>query len=743
MTSAATSTAARPLLVLLAGNPNGGKTTVFNALTGARAKVTNYPGVTVARRSARLSLGPDRVAELVDLPGAYSLAARSREEQIAADAVLGRDAPRPDAVIVVVDATTLARSLYLALQVIETGVPCVVALNVMDEARARGLEVSAEEISAGLGVPVVPMVARRGEGCAELCAAVAAATAGPGTSRGPASLDEPVAGWVAKVEEVVAASVPEGGTLGPGARRAWALWALLSLEDGDELAGIPEPLRRAVARARDEAAAAGRDLDADIVSSRFHRIDGLLARAVREGGSGRPTPTERLDRILTHRVYGGLVFAGVMLLVFQSLFAWAEPAMGLIESGIGAAQAATMALLPPGPLSELLRDGLIAGVGNVVVFVPQIALLFLFVGLMEDSGYLARVAFLIDRLMGGVGLHGRAFVPMLSGFACAIPAVMATRTIESRRDRLLTMLVLPLMSCSARLPVYVLITAAVFDPGARALGPLSTGAVVLLAMYGLSVAATLGAAAVLRRTLLRGPRPTLVLELPPYRLPTLRNLLANTWEPVKRFLVDAGTIIMALTVVLWALLSYPRSAEITERYAALRDAAVQAAPAAGSGLEERLLELESREAGEQLRHSAMGRLGHLIEPALVPFGQDWRIGVGILGAFAAREVFVSTLGIVFDISEADEESVPLRSALRSATWPDGRLLMTPLAGVSLMVFFVLACQCMSTIAVVRRESGSWRWPAFMFAYMSLLAYAAAVLVYQVGNALGWGAGSVA
>jgi ferrous iron transport protein B len=313
---------------------------------------------------------------------------------------------------------------------------------------------------------------------------------------------------------------------------------------------------------------------------------------------------------------------------------------------------------------------------------------------------------------------------------------MATRTIENRRDRLLTMLVLPLMSCSARLPVYVLITAVVFEAGRPVLGFLSAGALALLALYLFSVVAALGSAAVLRRTVLRGPRPALVLELPPYRMPQVRNLALSTWQPVRRFLIEAGTIILSLTIVLWALLSYPRDPGAEARFAAARTRVAEQWQ--GEERETRLAALADREAGEQLRHSVMGRLGHLIEPVLEPMGQDWRVGIGILGAFAAREVFVSTLGIVFDIGGADEASEPLRQELQQATWPDGRTLMTPLAGTALLVFFVLACQCMSTIAIVRRESGSWGWALFMFAYMSALAYLAAVGVYQGGLLLGLG-----
>jgi ferrous iron transport protein B len=399
-------------------------------------------------------------------------------------------------------------------------------------------------------------------------------------------------------------------------------------------------------------------------------------------------------------------------------------------------QQAVTRIMPPGPLTNLLVDGVIAGVGNVVVFVPQIALLFFFIGLLEDLGYLARAAFVVDRVMRAVGLHGRAFVPMLSGFSCAVPAVMATRTLESRTDRLLTMLVLPLTSCSARLPVYVLVSATVFATG-TGIGMVSAGALALFAMYGLSVVAALVAAAVLRRTVLRGPSPSFVLELPPYRMPVFRVLFGGVWQRVRTFLIDAGSVILALTIVLWALLSYPRSAAVAAA-ADQRRSAVAAAALADGEREARLAAIDREEAGAQLRQSAAGRLGRLIEPVLEPLGFDWRIGIGILGAFAAREVFVSTLGIVFDIEEADETSQPLREALRGATWPDGAPLMTPLAGVSLMVFFVLACQCMSTVAVVRRESGTWRWPIFMVAYMTVLAYAASLTVYQTGRFLGWG-----
>ena len=694
-------------VVLVAGNPNSGKSTLFNAITGSRARVANYPGVTVDRTSAPFTSADGRKFELIDLPGTYSLSARSREEQIAVDALLGRGMPAPQAVVVVVDAVALGRALYLAIEILATGVPVVSALNMSDEAARDGIAIDTARLEALTGAEVVRTVATRGDGIGALAAAIGRAAA-----RAPSEapfLDRPEALNV-DIAELEAAILDERVLDRSVAARAWATWLLLSLDDkgADDLVGIPPRLRTLTLAIRDRAAAAGRNVDLEIISSSYRRVDTIVEAVVRRSSDTSRGLTDRLDAVLTHRFAGGAVFAVVMMVVFQALFSWSEPAISFIASRVAGAQALVTATMPPGPLTDLLVDGVIAGVGNVVVFVPQIGLLFLFIGLLEDSGYLARVAFVIDRLMRSVGLHGRAFVPMLSGFSCAVPAVMATRTIESRTDRLLTMLVLPLMSCSARLPVYVLVTATVFAPAAR-FGVFSAGAVLLFAMYTLSVVAALTAAAVLRRTVLKGPGATLVLELPPYRLPAVRVLIFNVWQRVRSFLVDAGTVILALTIVLWALLSYPK------------------APASAG-------------PGDELRQSFAGRLGHAIEPAIAPLGFDWRIGVGIIGAFAAREVFVSTLGIVFDIESADETNKPLRDALRTATWPDGRRLMTPLTGVSLMVFFVLACQCMSTIAVVRRESGTWRWPIFMFAYMTALAYGASLVVYQVGSRLGLGIG---
>jgi ferrous iron transport protein B len=716
-----------PAQVLIAGNPNSGKSTLFNALSGGSAHVGNYPGVTVDRTTARLRLGVQDI-ELVDVPGMYSLTASSPEEQLAVNALIEGGTR---AVICVVDATTLQRGLYLALQLVESGVPVVVALNMMDSAARLGLDVDTERLSQLFGVPVVPVVATKRTGLDALLAALdAELAAGSGAQRAAVEYPPELETDVASLVPIVARWRPETR---PSQLRAFALWCLLSLGD-DSLQGVPDEVRRSVSDIREAAIAQGRNLDLEIIASRYAWLDAALSQSCSARDPG-PSWSERIDRVLTHPVVGIGVFAAVMFAIFEALFAGAEPLISAIESLTAFMQSQAAAILPPGVLQDLVVEGIIAGVGNVVVFAPQILMLFLFIGFLEDSGYLARVAFVIDRVMKGVGLHGKAFVPLLSGFACAVPAVMATRTIERRRDRLVTMLALPLMSCSARLPVYILVVGTVF--AGQSVGWFSAGAVALFSMYTLSVLVTLAAAAVIRRTVLPGPAPTFVLEMPPYRWPSAQILWLNAWRRLRIFLVDAGTIILAMTILLWALLSFPKSTAVTDHYAAERER-VEQMETSEAEKSDALRALGSQEAADQLANSLGGRFGHAIEPVIRPIGFDWRIGVGIIGAFAAREVFISTLGVVFGIGEADEENTPLREALRDARHADGTPVMTPLSGVSLMIFFLLACQCMSTLAVVRRESGSWKWPVFLFSYMTVLAYMASLAVYQGGQLLGFG-----
>jgi ferrous iron transport protein B len=713
MTTSATRAARSTRRVAIAGNPNTGKTTLFNQLTGARGKVGNYPGVTVERHFATMKLGnelEDGEVLLMDVPGTYSLSARSREEQLAIQAVAGlHPLERPDLVVCVVDATQLVRNLYLVLQLIELGLPVVVALNMSDRLETTGQVLDAHALSELLGVPCVPISATLGRGLDELGREMARVLSDP--RRGKPGWrwvpDEPL--LLADVK-AVEKELPSEWTAGDAERsRALALWALLSVDETDELIEIPAGLRAVVERKRKLAEASGRRLDEEIIRGRYDWLDARAKLFLRESAA-RTSLTDRIDRVLLHPALGFAIFVALMTVVFQALFAGADPVIGWVEGFFAWLGGVAAGALPDGLLAGLVEKGLIAGVGSVLVFLPQILLLFLFIGILEDTGYMARVAFLMDRVMKTLGLHGRAFVPMLSGYACAVPAILATRTMERHRDRLLTMLVIPLMTCSARLPVYGLLIAALVPAGGS--GPFTQG-LLLAGMYLFSTVVALVAAAVLGRTVLKGPRVPLLLEMPPYRMPHWPSVLHMMWEKSAVFVKEAGTIILACTVAMWVLLSFPRG-----------EPSGDLPPQAS--------------AAEELRQSFGGRLGHAIEPVIAPLGFDWKIGVGLIGAFAAREVFVSTMAVVYGLEDADTESTAaLRDRLRSETRPDGTKLFTPLVCLALMVFFALSCQCMSTLAVVRRETGSWRWPSFLFAYMTALAWVASFAVYQGGRLLGF------
>jgi ferrous iron transport protein B len=518
------------------------------------------------------------------------------------------------------------------------------------------------------------------------------------------------------------------------------LWALLSLDERDELAGVPSAVRGAVTERRAAAARSGRHIDAEVIRGRYAWIDARMPGIVKSSKRDARSVSERIDAVLLNPVLGFPIFLVVMGIVFQALFSWADPAIHAVERVFAWFAELARATIPPGIVQEFVTNGLVAGVGSVLVFLPQILLLFFFIGLMEDSGYMARVAFLMDRIMKAIGLHGRAFVPMLSGYACAVPAIMATRTMERQRDRTLTMLVVPLMTCSARLPVYALVIGALFPPS-RAFGVLPVQGLMMIGMYLFSTVTALVAAAVLSRTLFKGPHVPLILELPPYRKPHWPSVLRMMWLRSRAFLQEAGGVILVCTIALWLLLSFPRHAEARAKFDGERRAvSALALPKAEEA--QRLGAIDAEEAGEKLRSSFGGRLGRAIEPAIAPLGFDWKIGIGLIGAFAAREVFVSTMGVVYGVgsnptARPEDESPTLRERIRSEARTDGKPVYTPLMGLSLMVFFALACQCMSTLATVYRETRSWRWPAFLFAYMTVLAWLASFAVFQGGRLLGF------
>lgn len=714
-------------LIAVAGNPNCGKTTLFNALTGLRHKVGNYPGVTVEKREG--AVAGDPALKLLDLPGTYSLSARSPDEQIAQDVLLGRlaDTPRPDAVLIVVDAANLERNLYLASQVLELGIPAVIACNMMDLLEAAGHKLDIAGLSKRLHAPVIPTKGNRGEGVAELKAALRKVCAAnlPQARQRAWTMSESIE---REARDIAAAITASGFTEPQGAEGA----ALLLLSEGQVPPEnhLPAAVRKSLTAALSRLQAdPDMDISLEVTAGRYAWLGEVVDACLRRSTQRTHAFTDRLDGIFTHRIWGLLSFAAMMGLLFYSIFVLAVPLMNVIESGVQWTQTAIQTRMAAGPLRELLAEGIVPGVGNVIVFFPQICILFLFIGLLEDTGYMARAAFLMDRIMSRVGLHGKSFIPLLSSHACAIPGIMATRVIENPKDRLVTILVAPLMSCSARLPVYTVLIAACLPSAAW------VKAVTLLAMYMLGITMALTMATVFKKTLLRGPTPAFIMELPPYRMPHLSAVLHVMWDRSKIFLTRAGTVILAITVLLWAGMHFPRSSERQARYETQRQ---QIRAATGSETGEQIDNLNKQEASEQLQNSYAGRFGRLLEPATRPLGYDWKIGIGLISSFAAREVFVSTMGIVYSVGDTEEDSAPLRERMREARWPDGRRIFTPLVAVGLMVFYVLACQCVSTIAIVRRETNGWRWPLFMFGYMTALAYTGALLVYQIGSALGLG-----
>ena len=693
--------------IALVGNPNSGKTTVFNALTGLRQKVGNYPGVTVEKKEGRVLFENGSEATLLDLPGTYSLTATSPDEQIATDVLLGRAprTPHPELVVCVVDASNLERGLNLVSQIIDRQFPLVVALNMIDVATQQGISINVPVLERELGVPVVPMVARKEQGVTELKEAVRATRVATGKARawrlpGPVQREcEELAGLLHDHHRLV------------GSEAFHEAMALLTadsalIEKNDRYA--PELLKH-VQRDHQKLDFLGIDRSAVFFVSRSEWIKSVCAQAVTSTFRPGMSLSDRIDRIVTHRFWGILIFLGIMGVLFQAIFSWAAVPMEWINEGFDWLGGVVTDAVPPGDLQDLLVRGALAGVAAVVVFLPQILFLFLFLGFLEDSGYMARAAFIMDRLMGKVGLHGKSFIPLLSSFACAIPGIMATRTIDNPKDRLATMLVAPLMSCSARLPVYALLIAA-FIPAGTVVGVFSFAGITLLSMYLLGLLAALGMAWLFKSTFLRGTPPSFLMELPPYKLPSLKSVFYQVWERATSFLKRAGTIILGASILLWFLASYPK--------------------------------LENATPSEQLNHSFAGRAGHLIEPIIKPLGFDWKIGIGLVSSMLQREVFVSTMGTIYNIQNAsaeEDETISLRAHMTQDRDPvTGLPTFTLLTALCVMVYYVLAMQCLSTVAVMRRETNGWRWPIFQIGYMTVLAYVVTFAVYRAGLWLGVG-----
>jgi len=686
----------------IVGNPNCGKTTLFNALTGLRQKVGNYPGVTVEKKIGTTWSQHGRPIQIIDLPGAYSLAARSPDEAVLRDVLFGRreDTPQPDRIICVVDAANLERNLYLVHQILDLGRPVIIALNMMDMAATAGLKVDAAELEGELGIPVIACEAVHGRGLVELKLAMSRVELPLARHRWD------VPGPVAPAVTDLQASLRDHDARSPLIARAEAL-LLLTDFDAVRVAGsrpLSSRTHQILDQWRQRWEAEGTDWSGLLIRSRYDAI-GLLCRDVivrtRETG---PSRSDRIDAVLCHSVWGWAVFAVIMAALFFSIFSLAESPMNFIDEQVAGFGGWVKGQMAPGDLRDLLTDGVIGGVGGIVIFLPQILILFFFVGLLESTGYLARAAFIMDRPMSKVGLNGRSFIPLLGSYACAIPGIMATRTIENARDRLVTILVAPLMSCSARLPVYLLMIATLL-PGDTM--PAVTKAAIMLGMYALGTTGVFFFAWLFKRTLFKSAPQHMIMELPPYQPPRLKEILRHMFERGWLFLKNAGTIILGISIVLWFLTAYPKHPN------------------------------PDATATEQIAQSFAGQAGHLLEPVIKPLGFDWRIGIGLITSFAAREVFVSSMGVIFGVESAKDDTTPLRDALRAAHWPGGAPLFTPLVCLVLMVFYVFAMQCMSTVAVVKRETNSWRWPLFQIAYMTGTAWLVCLVFYQVGRTLGY------
>ncbi len=727
--------------VLLVGNPNTGKTSVFNSLTGLRQKTGNYPGVTVEKKTGIVTGPNGGTLRLHDMPGMYSLTPKSLDESIAREVLIGEADEELDIrlIVVVADASNLNRNLYLVTQLIDLGIPVAVVMNMMDNAISSGVHIDLDALSEQLQVPIVPVIASRQQGIDALRqmmfdavgsetqstgSSVEAATGSSGSSSSSATvsfaerfprrrvlgglLDEalsPAAAWFGEhtnLNEVAQTSEALRVTSSDQALKTWM--------EGHHEQTCKDDLKHVVEKTRgqlDEMQVPWRMLETIL---RYDQIDELYSKVVREERNAGVSLSVRLDRVFTHRVAGPVIVLAVFALVFQSIFSWAETPMNAIEDGVGALGAFVYQLLPEGLLRNLLVDGVIAGVGAVLVFLPQILFLFFFLALLEDTGYMARVAFLMDRFMKSMGLSGHSVMPLLSSFACAIPGIMATRTISNWKDRLITIMIAPLMSCSARLPVYILLIGAFF-PSMTILGVFTLQGLMLFSMYLLGIAVAIGAALVFKRLFMKDAVPTsFVMELPPYRRPSLRWVFLQMIERARVFVTDAGQIILAISVVLWFLASYPQPDDY-----------------------------DAMSSRSRIQQSYAGQLGQLIEPAIEPLGFDWKVGIGLITSFVAREVLVSTMATIYNVEEADETSVDLRTALQGEMDPEtGERVYTPLVAVALMVFFALACQCMATVAIVKRETNSWRWPIVMVLYMTALAYVGSFVVYQGGLLLGYG-----
>jgi ferrous iron transport protein B len=697
----------RKLRIALAGKPNSGKSSLFNLLTGLNQKIGNFPGVTVDKRSGSAQLNETTQAEIIDLPGVYSLYPRTPDERIVTEIFADKkNELYPDRVVLIADATNLKNCLLLLTQIIDLGLPAILALNMMDLAAKAGISIDLIKLAIQLDVPVVMINARSGQGLDQLKKTMAGPL--PASSRKFYQIENEVKPAVEKVKQRFQI------------QSDYVAYHLL--HQSNSLLLSPEEERKFV---KDTAESIGlfqgKYQGAETIT-RFSAIQEILNKVIVVV----PNPhwkrtTQRIDKIVTHKIWGYLIFFGTLFLIFQSIFAWAQIPMDLIDTWFANFGDWSNKHLPEGPLFDLLTQGIIPGIGGIVIFIPQIAILFALISLLEESGYMARAVFLMDKIMRKFGLSGKSVVPLISGLACAIPAIMATRTIDTWKDRLITIFVTPFMSCSARLPVFTILVALII-PGDRFFGFFNLQGLVLMGLYLLGFFAAMFSAMFMKWLIQAKERSFLIMELPAYRMPKWSNVGYTILEKTKAFVFEAGKVIMAISIVLWVLASYGPPEEMQQAEQRVLEASAN----------ERLTQegLENRIAAYKLEHSYAGMIGKTFEPVIKPLGYDWKIGIALITSFAAREVFVGTIATIYSLGSTDNETT-IKERLKSEINPEtGGPRYTPAVGLSLLVFYTLAMQCMSTLAIVKRETKGWKWPMIQLAYMTSLAYLSALIVFQ-------------
>lgn len=698
--------------IALVGNPNTGKSTLFNLLTGLNQKIGNFPGITVDKKTGYCRLGADKTAEIVDLPGTYSLYPKSKDEHIVFQVLADPHNPSyPDVVVVVADSTNLRRNLLLFSQVSDLGLPIILVLNMADMARKEGILIDVDKLAAQWSVPVVAISARANEGLDRLKEALAHATK-IATQQPHIDVHHLAPEAIDRAKAIIATDND--------------YYALQVLHQHEHLSFFNAATQADIENTEQQYAFQSNALQAAETGARYRYLSTVLATVLREEGTQKKFRfSDKIDAVLTHKIWGLFIFALILLFVFNAIFSWATYPMDLIETSFTALTDYGHAHLPPGLFTDLILDGVLAGLGGIIIFIPQIAILFALISILEDTGYMARVTFMMDKLMRKFGLSGKSVVPMIGGIACAVPSIMSARNIENWKDRMITIMVTPLISCSARLPVYTLLISLVV-PQKTVFGFLSLQGLTLMMMYLISILAAIIVAWVMKVIIKAKERSYFIMELPVYRMPRWKNVLFTMYEKSKAFVVEAGKIIIAISIVLWVLATYgpgERMAKIDAKYAAIASTLSDSS---------QFQQLEKDKSAEKLENSYAGVLGHAIEPVIRPLGYDWKIGIALITSFAAREAFVGTMSTIYSVEADDASGQTIRKKLADARSPEtGLPIFTFASGLSLMLFYAFAMQCMSTVAIVYRETKSWKWPLIQLVYMTAMAYVAALIAFQL------------